>query len=238
MAIDLCMQIATARYALGTVADLAETADQVRQLGRKCVTVQGDVRSLTQMQAAVSRTLAAFGRLDIVLANAGIAPGLDDESEPQEPWQNVIDVCLTGVWNTLRATAPVLIEQGHGGAIVITGSSAGLRAQPGSASAEAYTAAKHGVIGLMRSFALMLAPHSVRVNTVHPSGVATPMVLNPGTEDWYQAVKAGGLMAEPLLPMGLLEPGDVSGAVLWLVSDAARYVTGVTLPVDGGLTAR
>jgi NAD(P)-dependent dehydrogenase (short-subunit alcohol dehydrogenase family) len=152
----------------------------------------------------------------------------------------VIDVNLTGVWNTLRATAPVLVAQGEGGAIVLTSSTAGLKGLGGeSGGAQGYTAAKHGVVGLMRTFANTLGPHGIRVNSVHPTGVDTPMIVNEFMQQVLAQVsaEAAGALTN-LLPVQLVESVDVSNAIVWLVSDDARYVTGVTLPVDAGFTVR
>jgi NAD(P)-dependent dehydrogenase (short-subunit alcohol dehydrogenase family) len=178
--------------------------------------------------------LDEFGRLDIVVANAGIAPM---QSGP-DGWRDVIDVNLTGVFHTVEAAAPTIIAQGAGGSIVLISSAAGL-AGIGSADAGSigYTAAKHGVVGLMRVYANLLAPHNIRVNTINPSGVDTPMVNNEHTRQWLAE-----LVADPdsprdignALPVQVLQSDDIANAVAWLVSDQARYITGVALPVDAG----
>jgi NAD(P)-dependent dehydrogenase (short-subunit alcohol dehydrogenase family) len=186
--------------------------------------------------AALDEGVKTLGRLDIVVANAGIAPmSVDDHADA---WRDVIDVNLTGVQNTLRAAIPLLLSRDDGGAIVITSSTMGLAGVgTDSSGALAYTASKHGVVGLMRAYANFLAPHRIRVNTVHPTGVATPMVLNPAMEEYLRAIgtKSGGGNA---LPVDMIEAIDVSNVVAWLVSDAARYVTGVTVPVDAGYLNR
>ncbi|MGY1590702.1 mycofactocin-coupled SDR family oxidoreductase [Geodermatophilus sp. SYSU D00708] len=240
IAVDLCRQIDTVPYPMATPEDLDRTVAEVEALDRRIVARQADVRSLAAMEDAVRAGVAELGRLDIVLANAGIAP-MGDEDEAARAWQDVIDVNLTGVWNTLRATAPVLVEQGQGGAIVLTSSTAGLKGIGGDAGgAQGYAAAKHGVVGLMRVFANTLGPHGIRVNSVHPTGVKTPMIINDFMQRWLSErptpAQAAGL--SNLLPVDAIEPVDVSNAIVWLVSDDARYVTGVTLPVDAGFTVR
>jgi SDR family mycofactocin-dependent oxidoreductase len=238
IAVDLCAQIDTVPYPMATPQDLAQTVAEVEALDRRIVASQADVRSLPALQQAVRDGVAQLGRLDIVLANAGIAP-MGEEEDPTLSWQDVVDVNLTGVWNTVRAAAPVLVEQGDGGAIVLTSSTAGLKGMAGgSGGAEGYTAAKHGVVGLMRSFATSLAQHRIRVNSVHPTGVNTPMVVNEFMQQWLtEDPGAAGAMTN-LLPVELVESIDISNAIAWLVSDEARYVTGVTLPVDAGFTAK
>ena len=185
--------------------------------------------------------VAQLGGVDIVLANAGIAILSVDPPDPLQAFRDLVEVNLFGVWNTVQAAAPIMIEQGRGGAIVLTSSTQGLtgRGGNGTAAMDGYCASKHGVVGLMRSWAHWLAPHHIRVNSVHPSGVATPMIQNAAIEEFMAAADpevARGL--SNLMPVDLLAPLDISNAIAWLVSDAARYVTGVTLPVDAGFTVR
>jgi SDR family mycofactocin-dependent oxidoreductase len=240
--VDIADQIESVSYALATREDLDETVALVEKEDRRCLAVVADVRDIHAMQGAVDQTMAEFGRIDIVLANAGIlhmskrgAPQSLDEAATD--WADGVGVMLTGVYNTLRVTTPPMIEAGRGGAIVITSSTAGLNGMhDGTGGIAAYTASKHGVIGLMRGYAKLLGRHNIRVNTVHPMGVATPMVINPQFEEFYQGGKAMLETQPRLLPIQILEPGDISDAVLWLVSDGARAVTGVTLPVDAGVT--
>jgi SDR family mycofactocin-dependent oxidoreductase len=232
VALDICAQLDSVPYDLATKDDLDATIDQVTTLGRRAVGVVADVRDYRALENAVSSGLSALGRLDIVLANAGIAPMSVNDHE--DAWQDVIDVNLTGVQNTLRATVPALIAGHRGGCVVITSSTMGLVGVGTDApGALAYTASKHAVVGLMRAYANHLAPHGIRVNTVHPAGVATPMVLNPAMRQYLESIgtRGGGGNA---LPVSMIEPADVSNAIAWLVSDAARYVTGTTLPVDAG----
>jgi NAD(P)-dependent dehydrogenase (short-subunit alcohol dehydrogenase family) len=184
-----------------------------------------------------------LGRLDVVVANAGIWAVGDSEPEDladrMKVWQETIDINLTGVWNTVEATVPVLVKGGRGGAIVLTSSTAGLKSMSIDSLAQtAYTAAKHGVVGLMRNTAVELAPHSIRVNTIHPTSVETPMIVNPVTDRYLEKhPELAGLMSN-LLPVPAIDPIDVSNAVLFLASDAGRYITGVTLPVDAGFLVK
>jgi NAD(P)-dependent dehydrogenase (short-subunit alcohol dehydrogenase family) len=146
-------------------------------------------------------------------------------------------VNLTGVFNTVEIAIPAMIERGKGGAIVLTSSTAGINGIGGpSRGGLGYTAAKHGVVGLMRSYANVLAPHNIRVNSVHPTGVNTPMIVNDVMQEFLQADPTLGQAMANALPVDMVEPVDVSNAILWLVSDEARYITGVTLPVDAGYT--
>jgi SDR family mycofactocin-dependent oxidoreductase len=238
IAVDLCRQIDSVAYDMATPEDLQQTVKEVEALDRRIVASEADVRDLAALQRAVRDGVAQLGRLDIVLANAGIAPMGEGADTPQA-WQDVIDVNLTGVWNTVKATEPVLIEQGEGGAIVLTSSTAGLKGIGGdSPGGQGYTAAKHGVVGLMRTFANTLAQHRIRVNTVHPTGVNTPMVVNPVMERFLAEDPSITNAISNLLPVDMIEAVDISNAILYLVSDEGRYVTGVTLPVDAGITAK
>ncbi len=240
IAVDLCEDIDTVSYALASAADLDETVRLVEGQHRRIVAYQADVRDLDALSAALDRGLEELGRLDIVLANAGIAPSSVPVADPALSWGNVIGVNLTGVWNTTYVGKRALKKGNRGGSIVITSSTAGLKAlADGTPGGEAYVASKHGLVGLMRALALELAPHSIRVNTIHPTGTNTYMVVNPVMQQWIAEnaeVAAAGM--QNALPVDLIEPADVTNAVLWLVSDMARYVTGVALPVDAGFTAR
>jgi SDR family mycofactocin-dependent oxidoreductase len=233
IAVDICRQIDSVQYPMSTPDDLAETAKQVEALDRRIYTAQADVRDEAQLKQAFKAGVAEIGPVDIVLANAGICH-MSLHPVPHE-WQDVIDVNLTGVYNTVETAVPSMIERGQGGAIVLTSSTAGINGIGGSTPGGlGYTAAKHGVVGLMRSYANILAPHSIRVNTVHPTGVRTPMVVNDVMAEFLaQDPQMSNAMANAL-PVDLVEPVDISNAIVWLVSDDARYVTGVTLPVDAG----
>lgn len=239
--VDLCEQVGTVQYAMSTPEDLAQTAKEVEDLDRRIVTRQADVRDKRGLQEAFDAGVAELGRVDIILANAGIANQVGGEPDDEDRgWQDVIDINLTGVYNTVRVAAPRMIEQGDGGAIVLTSSTQGLsgRGGDGGGAMSGYAAAKHGVVGLMRTFAHWLAPHSIRVNTVHPTGVNTPMVVNPQLEQWMAENPEKGDALTNLLPVEMVEAVDISNAILYLVSDAGRYVSGVTLPVDAGFSVK
>ena len=235
IAVDICQQIATVPYPMSTPDDLAETAKQVEALDRRIYTAQADVRDTAALKAAFDAGVAELGPVDIVLANAGIAPM--SLHETNGAWQDVIDVNLTGVFNTVEIAIPSMIERGQGGAIVLTSSTAGINGIGGSTGGGlGYTAAKHGVVGLMRSYANNLAQYSIRVNTVHPTGVNTPMIVNEAMQEWLSQAGDAANALTNALPVPMVEPIDISNAIAWLVSDDARYVTGVTLPVDAGFT--
>jgi SDR family mycofactocin-dependent oxidoreductase len=231
--VDIADQIDTVPYPLGTSSDLRETAELVTQSGRRAIEIMADVRSLDAMQRAARQTVEELGRIDIVLGNAGIfsfAKHTWDLTEQQ--WDDVVDVDLKGCWTVAAAVIPHMLAGGNGGTIVFTSSVSGLK---GVASTGHYVAAKHGLVGLMRTLAIELAPHRIRVNCVHPTAVRTTMSQNPAMQTCleYQLDQGSNTM-QNLLPVELLEPEDVSSAILWLVSDSARYVTGISLPVDAG----
>jgi NAD(P)-dependent dehydrogenase (short-subunit alcohol dehydrogenase family) len=201
-----------------------------RGLGLAC-----DVRDRDAVKASTDELVGRFGRLDIVVANAGIAP----MESGADGWQDVIDVNLTGVHHTVEVAKGTMVEQGDGGSIVLISSAAGLIGigsdDPGSIG---YTAAKHAVVGLMRIYANHLAPHHIRVNSIHPTGVNTPMINNEHTRAWlarFVAESETPVDWGNAMPVDAVEPEDIAAAVAWLVSDEARYVTGITLPVDAGL---
>jgi SDR family mycofactocin-dependent oxidoreductase len=240
IAIDLLEEIPGAPYKGSTPADLAETVRQVEALDRRIIATKADVRDYAQIKAAVDDGVAQLGRLDIVSANAGIfnIPG-NAEDIAEDLWTNMINTNLSGVWRTAKATIPHLKAGGHGGSIILTSSDAGLFGFPGVAH---YVSAKHGVVGLMRTLALELAPFMIRVNSVHPTNVNTDMIQNEATyklfspdaahptkEDFAEAAKVMNA-----LPIPWVEPVDISNAVLFLASDESRYITGVPLPVDAG----
>ncbi len=243
IAVDICAPVESIQmYPPATEEDLAETVRQVEALDRRIVATRADVRDPAALRAAVDEGVAQLGRLDIVLANAGVfelAPALE---LTDGAWQVMIDINLTGVWNTCRVALPHLIESG-GGSIVITSSTAGLKGTPNTIH---YTAAKHGVIGVMRTLANEFGKQSVRVNTVHPTGVDTVMIQNEKTwglftpDDPNPTREKFAELFETLhpLPVPHVDPVDISNAILFLVSDEARYITGVTLPVDAGYTIR
>jgi len=240
IAIDVCKAIEGVAVAPSTPEDLAETADLVKGHNRRIYTAEVDVRDYDALKAAVDTGVEQLGRLDIIVANAGIGNGgatLDKTSE--RDWTDMIDVNLGGVWKTVKAGVPHLLEGGRGGSIILTSSVGGLKAYPHTGH---YVAAKHGVVGLMRTFAVELGQHSIRVNSVHPTNVNTPLFMNEGTMKLFRPdlEKPGpddlAVVAQMMhvLPIGWVEPEDISNAVLFLASDEARYVTGVTLPIDAG----
>lgn len=238
IAVDICDQVPTVEYAMATPEDLAETVAQVEALGRRIVARVVDVRDLEGLKAAVREGEAELGPLDIILANAGIAPlGLNGETIA--PFRDVIEVNLVGVYNTVLAAVPSLIEK-QSGSVVLTSSTQGLKGigGDGKGAITGYTAAKHGVVGLMRSFTHWLSPMNIRVNSIHPTGVATPMVQNPVIEKLFADNPAIGETVKNIIPVPWVEPIDISNAIVYLVSDDGRYVTGVTLPVDAGFAAR
>ena len=233
IAVDLCEQIASVPYPLATEDDLAATVKLVEETGARIVARQADVRDRAALKTALAEGIAELGRLDIVIANAGIAPMMGENA-----WQDVIDVNLTGVYHTVDVAIRPLIKQGQGGAVVLTSSVAGLVGIGAPiAGSLGYTAAKHGIVGLMRAYANFLASYNIRVNSVHPAGVDTPMIDNDFTRSWLEGMaqqELGGPDLSNALPVEVLQPEDIAEAVFWLVSDAARYVTGVALPVDAG----
>jgi SDR family mycofactocin-dependent oxidoreductase len=240
IAVDICGPIENTVYPPSTPEDLAQTAELVEGLGRHIVTAEVDVRDYDALKAAVDDGVQQLGRLDIIVANAGIGNiGNMLHKIRDHIWQDMIDVNLSGVWKTVKAGVPHVITGGRGGSIILTSSVGGMKAL---AYTGHYCAAKHGVVGLMRSFAVELGQHMIRVNSVHPTQVNTPMAMNdatfrlfaphkenPGPEDFAP-------MSQMMhtLPVPWVEPVDISNAVLFLASDESRYVTGVELPVDAG----
>jgi SDR family mycofactocin-dependent oxidoreductase len=240
IATDCCRQLASVPYPMSTSGDLAETAALVEKAGGRCLTAEADVRTASELDRAVAAGLEQFGRIDIVVANAGIAQGFreDEQLTPQRLWADYIDVNLTGVWNTIQATMHAVIAGGRGGSVILINSTSGLKGMSrGDPRSDAYTAAKHGGVGLMRAYATELGPHGIRVNAIHPTAVNTPMVNNDAMAAWIERNKARVATGfRDALNAGLLQPADISDAVVWLASDTSRYVTGVSLPVDAGFT--
>jgi SDR family mycofactocin-dependent oxidoreductase len=241
IAVDLAAQIGSVPYPMATPDDLAETVKRVEELDRRIIATEADVRDYGALKAAVDDGVAQLGRLDIVSANAGIFSFGTLAELPEQAWQDMIDTNLTGVWHATKAAIPHLKAGGRGGSIILTSSAAGLMAMENIGH---YVAAKHGVVGLMRTLALELAPDMIRVNSVHPTGVDTDMIQNAATyalfapdlpeKDRTKERLGERFQALNALPIPWVEPLDISNAVLWLASDESRYVTGVTLPVDAG----
>ncbi len=231
--VDICRQIESVGYRMSTTDDLDETVRQVEVLGRRIVVHEVDVRDCPALQAAFDDGVANLGAATIIVANAGIGPGGFASAEQQ--WDEVIGVNLTGVWNTGRVAIQTMIDHGAGGSIVLTSSTGGMMGSPSNVPGMlGYTAAKHGVIGLMRSWANYLAPHSIRVNAVAPTTVATPMANNGDVSMILTHVPELANSLTNALPVEAVEAMDVANAVAWLASDEARYVTGTVLPVDAG----
>lgn len=238
--VDICAQLPNVPYPLSTPEDLAETTRLIEQVGGASVLHVADVRDRAAMRAAVTEGVDRFGRLDVILANAGTYSPAPIRWLSEDAWEETIAVNLSGVYRTVRAAIRPMVEADRGGAIVITSSTAGLKGFYGST---AYCAAKHGVVGFMRSLALEMAPHNIRVNTVHPTSVDTPMIHNDvfpqlvapekGADAGWEDAQAF-LSPQTALDVATVEDIDITSAVLWLASDEARYVTGVSLPVDAG----
>lgn len=243
IAVDVCAPVEHSTTPGAAPEDLAETVRLVESLGRKICAFEVDVRDQRALDDAVAKGVEALGRLDVVCATAGISSSGPAVEMSAERWQTMLDVNLTGVWRTCKAAIPHIVDGGRGGSIVLVSSIAGLR---GLVSVGHYTAAKHGVVGLMKSLANELAPHRVRVNTIHPANTRTPMIQNPatmrtfcpGVENPTQEQFEAGLQSMHLLPVAMIEPEDIANASLFLASDESRYITGVTLPVDAGHCVR
>ncbi len=239
IAVDMCRQAETVPYPMATPKDLAETVAQVEVLDRRIIASEVDVRDLGALTAAVDQGVAELGRLDIVLANAGIVTIEPTLSMSEAVWDEMIEINLTGVWKTIRAAVPHIIAGGQGGSVVITSSLAAVTANDNLAH---YSAAKAGLIGLMKVLARELAPHNIRVNTIHPTSVATAMIVNdtlfglfrPDLENPTRADFDEVLRSKHPMPVAALDSIDVSNAVLYLVTAAGRYVTGNTHVIDAG----
>lgn len=239
IAIDVCGPVETVNYPMPTEDDLNEVAREVEKHGRRVVTKVVDVRDTAALKTAVTEAVTELGRLDAVVINAGILSiAVDEPSDAQDRrkvWDSTIEVNLGGAWNTVEAVAPLMIDAGNGGSIVFTSSTQGLKyAANNSIGLTAYTASKHAIVGLMRCAAADLAPHGIRVNSVHPTGVNTPMVTNEVMEAYGAKHPRLGELMGNLLPVGVVEPEDITEGVLYLVGESGRYVTGVTLPIDAG----
>lgn len=242
IAFDLCAPVETVTYPMASEEDLAETARLVEAQDRRAFTAVADVRDYDALAAALARGVEELGGLDVVVANAGIASYAPGHEITEGAWREMIDIDLEGVWHTIKAAAPTLLEQ-RSGSIVICASAAGLIGSPGLVH---YVAAKHGAIGLMRGFANELGPEGIRVNAVCPTQVDTPMIMheeifgmfrpdldNPTKEDIVEVSTNMNL-----LPVPWVEARDVSNAVLFLASEEARYVTGLALTVDAGISVK
>ncbi len=241
IAVDLAGPVETVTYPPASADDLAETVKAVEGLDRRILARQADVRDTDALAAAVRDGIGELGRLDGVVANAGILNAVKPSWELTEAeWQTMLDINLSGVWHTTKVAIPHLIEQGHGGSIVLISSTAGLRGIPNIAH---YNAAKHGVLGLQRTLANELAEHRIRVNSIHPTNVDTPLIQNenvyrlfrPDLEHPTREDVSGVFQDLNLLPTPWVQPEDVSEAVLYLAADdSGRWITGTTHRVDAG----
>ncbi len=235
IAVDICAQMDSVPYPLASQADLEETAALVEKVGRRVVAQKADVRDLDALRTAFDTGRAELGPCRMVVANAAVMPIGDFGDAAPQAWRDTLDVILTGTWNTLHVSVPQMIEAGRGGSIVIISSSNGLKGfTDGSGGWDAYCAGKFGVVGLMKAYAGLLGPHNIRVNTIHPSGVATHMTMNERMAAYAQSHPAEARRLGNAMPVEWLDPEDIANAAAWLASDDARYVSGVTLSVDGG----
>jgi NAD(P)-dependent dehydrogenase (short-subunit alcohol dehydrogenase family) len=236
--IDICADIPANHYPMASRDELAETVELVEREGAKIVASVADVRDFHQVKAAVVAGVALCGRLDIVGANAGIAPVAFRQltfEEELEQWRAATAVILDGSYYTASTAIPHLLAGQRGGSIVFTSSTAGLKGFGGlQGGGLGYAAAKHGIVGLMRTLANALAPFSIRVNTVHPTAVRTMMAVNPAMTEFLEHYPEGGVHLHNPMPIDMIEPEDVSAAIAFLASDEAKYITGVTFPVDAG----
>ena len=243
IAIDICSQIDSVGYPMSTPEDLDETVKLVEKTGQRILAERGDVRDFDFLRSAVSEGVKEFGRVDFVLANAGIGPFIGGQASHISAYLDTIDVCLTGVYYSIEAALPTLMANDGGGAVVITSSAAGLSSVVKSSNVRShgfagYHAAKHAVVGLMRYYATSLAAHSIRVNTVHPTGVATPMLVNEGVSDFFATHPEAADGVKNALPVDLIEAADVTEAIVYLCGPSGRYVTGTTMSVDAGFAVR
>jgi SDR family mycofactocin-dependent oxidoreductase len=230
---DICAKASETDYPAATPEQLDETVAAIENLDRRAVHAVADVRDLASLEALVGEGVAQFGRVDIVVANAGIVTwGRFWEMSPQH-WKDMIDINLTGVYNTLRAAAPAMIVAGNGGSIIATSSVAGIKSLPGQAH---YSAAKHGIVGLVKAAAIELAPYRIRVNSIHPWGVRTAMAEGDHTQVFSDNPSYAASMGQILFEPPISEPEDIANAVLFLASDESRTITGTQLTVDHGAT--
>jgi SDR family mycofactocin-dependent oxidoreductase len=238
IAIDVCAEFDSTDYPGATADDLARTVELVERQGRRILARQVDVRDGEAVDGAVAEGIREFGRLDIVIGNAGIIR-VSDTDDRRRTFRDVVEVNLIGVWNTVDAAIPALIAGGRGGSIVLTSSTQGIKAsgteRPGL---QGYAASKRALVALAQGWALQLAPHSIRVNTIHPSGVATDMIINETTMALAAAGDPWLLSQQNALPIALVQPEQIATAVAWLVSDDAAFITGTSWPLDAGFTLR
>jgi SDR family mycofactocin-dependent oxidoreductase len=243
IAVDLCGQLDSVAYPMPTREDFDETVNLVEKTGRRIVAAQADVRDFERLNEVVAAGVAELGRLDFVLANAGIFPAAGRQRLDIAAFVDAIDVNLKGVYFTIEAALPSMLRHGDGGAIVITSSAAGFKSvsttfDSMSHGAAGYTAAKHGVIGVMRHYATSLAEKNIRVNSVHPGGVATPMIINEAMGRLIGEDPEFGKAQQPKLSMPPMAPEVITDMMVYLCGESGRFLTGVALPMDGGLTLK
>jgi SDR family mycofactocin-dependent oxidoreductase len=223
-------------YESPTPDDLADTARLVSANGRRVIAAAVDIRDLDALKAAVDKAVGELGRLDVVVANAGICSPAPWNRITAESFRDTIDTNVTGTWNTVMATAQHIIDGGRGGSIILIGSAAGIKMEPFMLD---YVVSKHAVTGMARAFAAELGRHSIRVNSLHPGAVETPMGSGRMREairtaaDSYPYLRG---LNRPLLPEGTAQPEDIADAVAWLASDQSRFVTGTQVSVDMGVS--
>jgi SDR family mycofactocin-dependent oxidoreductase len=233
---DICAPVGTNMVPASTPEDLQQTVKEVEGTGQRVVWDQADVRDQAALRALADRGAQELGHIDVIVANAGILNYARTHELTEQQWQDVIDVNLTGVYNTVAATLPHLLKQGTGGSYIITSSSAGLKGQPFTLS---YSAAKHGLVGLTNSIAIEYGDYNIRANSIHPCGVRTPMGDAPGLMELInERASTVGPVFMNTLPVDFVEPEDISATVAFLASDEAKYITGLQLKVDAGLVGR
>ena len=240
--LDICEDVPTIPYGLATEDELQETAERVEKLGRRVVSAKVDIRDADLLNDFVARAVGELGGLDIVSANAAVCGFGNVLDLTAQEWKDTIDINLTGSFNTAKAAIPYILAQGRGGSVVFTASTCGLEAVPGIGH---YNASKHGVVALTKTLAIELGPQHVRVNALCPTNAATPMFQNdatwrlffPDVENPSQAdAEAPNSAARQMhaIPIPWIEPDDITNALLYLVSDEGRYVTGTAMVVDAG----
>ena len=239
---DICESFDTVANPGPTEEDLAQTVKEVEALGRRIVAQRADARDQAAVQAVFDQGVSELGRCDIVLANAGIMPIVGEPARKRQAWHDCIDVMITGALHTCEAAIPTLLTQGDGGSIVITSSLAGVKGPMRTLGLKSdgflgYVVSKHGVVGLMRCYANAFGAYKIRCNTVHPTGVSTPMTANEQLFEFMETNPELGEAMRNILPTNLIEPEDVSNMIVYLCSDAARYITGATINVDAGASA-
>jgi SDR family mycofactocin-dependent oxidoreductase len=242
--VDLCEQVSSVGYPMSTPGDLAETVAQVEALGRRIVAGKADVRDPRAVREVIDRGVADLGRLDFVVANAGIMPIWGERAQTMQAWHDCLDVLLTGVLHTVELSYPIIRDQGEGGSIVITSSMAALAPMMWTEESHTlgllgYSAAKMGLVSLARNYASILARHRIRVTVLHPTGVDTPMINNDISRTRFERASEQDLRAlVNAIPVTRVDPTDISSAVLWLCSTESRYFTGSVLRVDAGASLR